>query len=189
MSDLSPLEEVLPEMMTDLLSHETEEMWDFPPVLYIVCEPHPDYPGRWTVMPALDMSKALIGSNDVPGRLFAIGAALMIPFSPPPPFDPMGLNIVGLMFRNEGWGLIGQAAGKVTPEEAQAWVEEGNRIVDHPAAREFRMITGITEDSMSMAYQVRHGDVEILEDTTAFEGRVPDALRLVLRGMQMRFNS
>jgi hypothetical protein len=74
----------------------------------------------------------------------------------------------------------------VTPEELQAWVEAGRRMVDHPKAVEMRMYYGVTAERTHYLCQYRGQALAEVVDMPNAEGRVPDGVYALFAAVRER---
>lgn len=100
---------------------------------------------------------------------------------------PASTPILGMVLQNEGWGLRSE---DIPHEEIEAWIAAGKRYVDHPAAVETKIFTGVRNLGSGPVIKVeilntmytRHeeADAPIVATT---EGRIPDVLRALFVAM------
>jgi len=99
-------------------------------------------------------------------------------------WSPMeeGETLLGVVLFSEGWGVSSSAPDAATA--LMEWTQAGKRLVDHPLAVEFKMVSAVLTDGTVVMLTHQRGGVTESKPAHGVEGRIPDALRKALADFQ-----
>lgn len=174
--------EDLDNLVMGLVSNETEEMWDYPTMLFLIVDLPTEE--KWGLMLREDLSEMLNRADRGPVEVLqTMAVAMTLPFAPDFPHGlHKGEKLLGFVIRNEGWRL--SVPEDLTREELDEFTASGKRYVDHPKAKETRGYTAVTSDEATAALQVRHEQPAVMP---SIDGRVAEVLQLMLTAFKARF--
>jgi hypothetical protein len=98
--------------------------------------------------------------------------------------DP-GEEILGVALFSEGWGVSQKTPGPEVDALA-AYMDAGGRLADHPLGVECKMVNAVLmpDGEIVMLTHFRSGEQVDPNDGGDLSGRIPDALRDLLRAFQ-----
>lgn len=158
-----------------MVLHKEMDEWDTIPLLYIVGTP--DAEGeRYPVALSPVMSKA----SSLPEALTNLARGIEDHPEALPPL-PFHGPLAGLMFRSEGYALMGNGTASIAGYTE--WFNSGRKLADHPDAKEVVIFTVMSGDNIATLTHARGGSAEddwaMNDETEEVEGAVVDSLRKV----------
>lgn len=178
------IDTTISELMNGLMEFDMkQDLWDWPPILYLVGSPDPNGdPNRFRVHPIEPIGQDGLRSAHPVHAMQAMALTVALG-------GRTGVEMffaieedevpVALVLRHEAWGLKSDSG--MTEEEMREWCEH-NKIVDHPARVEVKMINAFTYTGNNPVLSLERGGEPRLNEGT--EGRVPDTMKSLLEAMR-----
>lgn len=175
--------ENLEELMTTLIKQEPDDMWDYPPVFFLVVGiPNED---RWGLVLDSGTAEGFVrwGGNPM-DYIETMTRAFDTPFSPDYPHGlDEGHKLLGVILRNEGWGL---SSDDIPTAELLEWQQSGRRFNEHPKAVETKTYAAYATGIGATAVMMKR-DQEPETAPSHMEGRIADGLREWVEAFGRRF--